>query len=456
MRKPQLVTLQPKKIYAVSELTNSIKALLEERFDFIWISGEISNFKQAASGHSYFTLKDTKAQIGAVMFRASSRRLRQPLRDGTHVAAMGRVSVYAPRGAYQFIAEFVEPQGAGNILLAIEALKQKLSAEGLFSAEIKVPLPPMPSCVGVITSPSGSVIRDILQVSGRRWPGIPIEVIPVAVQGAEAAKEIVAAFGLAAERGHIDILILARGGGSIEDLMAFNDEAVVRAMAACPLPIVSAVGHETDTTIADLVADVRAPTPSAAAELVFPASQEQRERLEGLRRRLLNSVLSKLALGRDTLSMTNRRLKHPSRRITDSRLRLDDLTFRAGARMQALATGQRERLSWRDKRLSAFITGDLTGKLRDKLEILNHYLLKELGITVSNNRSSVEHLTERLNDLSPMSILRRGYSVTRSLPEHLALRRAEETAPGESVEIQLAQGCLRATVTEISPAPATK
>lgn len=449
------MTLQPKKIYAVSELTNSIKALLEERFDFIWISGEISNFKQAASGHSYFTLKDAKAQISAVIFRASSRRLRQPLRDGMHVAAMGRVGVYAPRGAYQFIAEYVEPQGAGNILLAIEALKQTLSAEGLFNDEIKKPLPSMPACVGVITSPSGSVIRDILQVSGRRWPSIPIEVIPVAVQGAKAAQEIVAAIGLAVERGHIDLLILARGGGSIEDMMAFNDEAVVRAMAACPLPIVSAVGHETDTTIADLVADVRAPTPSAAAELVFPASQEQRERLEGLRRRLKNRLLAKLALDRDTLSRASGRLKHPRRRITDSRLRLDDLTFRAGARIQALTARQRERVAWWEERLNHFITADLTGLLREKLQILNHYLLKEMDISLSINRSSVEHLTERLNDLSPLSILGRGYSITRRLPEHLALRRAEETAPGESIEIQLAQGRVRATVTDTRPAPAT-
>jgi exodeoxyribonuclease VII large subunit len=444
------LTLQPKKIYAVSELTQSIKALLEERFDFIWISGEISNLKKAASGHSYFTLKDAKAQISAVMFRASARRMGQPLKDGMHVAAMGRVSVYAPRGAYQFIAEFVEAQGTGDLLLAVEVLKQKLSGEGLFSADAKTALPEMPACVGVITSLSGSVIRDILQVSGRRWPGIPIEVIPVTVQGATAAEEIVAAIDLAIERGHADVLILARGGGSVEDLMAFNNEAVARAIAASPIPIVSAVGHETDTSIADLVADVRAPTPSAAAELVFPANHERRAKLEGLHEQLKKILLARLAAHRQALSQTRNRLQHPRRRIADSRLRLDDLVFRASARIQAMTTRQREQLSWREKRFNSIITSGLTLKLRDKLDVLTSCLLKAIQVSVSNSRNTVAHLTERINDLSPLSVLRRGYSITRSLPEYRTLRRAEETNPGERVEIQLAQGRLKATITETS------
>jgi exodeoxyribonuclease VII large subunit len=447
-----LLTLQPKKIYTVSELSQSIQALLEEKFAFLWISGEISNFKKAASGHSYFTLKDAKAQINAVMFRSSARHMRQPLKDGMHVAAMGRISVYVPRGAYQFIAEFVEAQGTGDLLLAVEALKQKLSSEGLFSAEAKKTLPMMPSCVGVITSPSGSVIRDILQVSGRRWPGIPIEVIPVTVQGATAANDIVAAIDLAIERGYADVIILARGGGSIEDLMAFNNEAVARAIAACPIPMVSAVGHETDTTIADLVADMRAPTPSAAAELVFPAGHEQREKLRGLRHRLEKAVVTKLTSHRRELSQASQRLRHPHRRITDSRLRLDDLMFRAIARMQGLTTRHRELLSWRISRFNSIMSSDLTGKLREKLEVLNSYLLKGMQASLSDKRNSVNHLTERINDLSPLSVLRRGYSITRSLPEHRALRRAEETAPGERVEIQLAQGRLEATITETSAA----
>jgi exodeoxyribonuclease VII large subunit len=442
------LSLQPKKIYAVSELTESIKALLEERFAFIWISGEISNYKIAVSGHAYFTLKDAKAQISAVMFRGSARRLRQPLKDGMRVAVMGRVSVYAPRGAYQLIVEFVEAQGAGDLLLAVEAVKQKLAAEGFFEAALKKPLPTKPACVAVVTSLGGSVIRDIIQVSGRRWPGIPIEVAPVSVQGPSAAAEIVAAIDLIVKRGRADVIIAARGGGSVEDLMAFNDEAVARAIGACPIPVVSAVGHETDTTIADLVADVRAPTPSAAAEVVFPAIHEARERLAELRRRLGAALLGRLTAKRGELVEISGRLKHPRRRIVDGRLRLDDLLFRASARMKALVSVQRRQLFWCTDRFNAITTSDLISKHNDLLEKLTEKLLKNIDNNINHHRRTVDHLTERLNDLSPLAILKRGYSITRALPHRQTLRRSDETGPGEAVEIQLAKGYLKATITE--------
>ena len=382
------------------------------------------------------------------MFRGSLRRLRQPLQDGMRVTAMGRVSVYAPRGAYQFIAEFVEAQGTGELLLAVEALKQKLASEGLFDATRKKSLPAIPRCVAVVTSISGSVIRDIIQVSGRRWPGVPIEVAAVSVQGATAVSEVAAAIDLIVKRGRADVIIAARGGGSIEDLMAFNDEAVARAVSACPIPVVSAIGHETDTTIADLVADVRAPTPSAAAELVFPASHEARERLAELRRRLGTALLGRLANKRGKLYDISGRLKHPRRRIVDGRLRLDDLLFRANARMKTLIAMQRRQLNWRTERFNAMITSDLFTNNNHKLEQSESKLLNIIENTLDNHRRSVAHLTERLNDLSPLAILKRGYSITRALPQGQTLRCSKEIDPGGTVEIQLAEGYLKATITE--------
>jgi exodeoxyribonuclease VII large subunit len=337
--------------------------------------------------------------------------------------------------------------------MAVEALKQKLAAEGLFKPEAKKNLPMMPGCVAVITSPSGSVIRDILQVSGRRWPGISIEVVPVSVQGSAAVKEIVAALDLVVSHGCAEVIILARGGGSIEDLMAFNDEAVVRAIGASPVPVVSAVGHETDTTLADLAADVRAPTPSAAAELVFPAREEWWDKLMTLRRRMAAALKGRTDAQRAMVDVLASRLKHPSRRITDGRLRLDDLIFRLEARMRALVSWQRSQFSWRLQRFNSIITEDFTGNYHVKLKEIDENLIKFINILVSNKRQQLVHLSARLNDLSPLNVLKRGYSITRSLPHRETLRRSEQTVVGEAVEIQLSHGCLQATVTEADAAP---
>ncbi len=442
------MAIQPKKLYSVSELTDAIKALLEERYAFIWISGEISNCKIAASGHLYFTLKDAKSQISAVMFRGSARRLREQLTDGMRVAAMGRLGVYAPRGTYQFIAEFVETHGTGELLVAVEALKQKLSAEGLLDPRTKKALPTMAHCVAVVTSLQGSVIRDILQVSGRRWPSIPIEVVPVAVQGPSAVTENLAAIEMVVERGRADVIVLARGGGSIEDLMAFNDEALARAISRCPIPVVSAIGHETDTTIADLVADLRAPTPSAAAELVFPDRHAFTRRLADLRNRLDAVLVSRIDSKRAVMKTVVDRLKHPSRRIEDGRLRLDDLLFRMDTRLKSLVNQNRERFSWRLERFNAIITSDILRINKAKLDDYLIKLLKNLEINILHKATRLQHLTERLQALSPLAILQRGYSITRTLPLGQTLRRYDQTAAGEAVEIQLAVGYLNATITK--------
>lgn len=304
------------KVYSVSEVTQAIKHLLEGEFPEIWIEGEISNFRPAASGHFYFSLKDSAAQIRVVMFRGSNLGLRFRPENGLSVLCCGRVTVYEPRGDYQVIAEHLEPKGIGAFQLAFDQLKKKLEAEGLFAPERKRKIPFLPRKIGIITSPAGAVIRDMIQILTRRFPGIQILLCPVAVQGNEAAGEIAEALALMNERDDLDLLIVGRGGGSLEDLWAFNEEAVARAIAASRIPVISAVGHETDFTIADFVADLRAPTPSAAAELAVPVQEElllslqqERRRLRrALERRLIEPLLRVDSLREEMVSRTRHRL----------------------------------------------------------------------------------------------------------------------------------------------------
>ncbi len=261
-------------ILSVAQLTNRIKSLLEKSFPFVWISGELSNFRVPSSGHFYFTLKDSTSQIAAVMFKGQNRNLKFLPEHGMQVVGFGRIGLYEPRGSYQIILEHLEPEGVGALQIAFEQLKTRLDQEGLFSAENKQPLPALPGNISLITSPTGAVVHDILTILDRRFPDMRVEIVPVKVQGDDAAGEIVEAFGIIEERDTADLVILARGGGSMEDLQAFNDEAVARAVFACRRPVISAIGHETDFTITDFVADFRAPTPSAAAELAVPLKKD--------------------------------------------------------------------------------------------------------------------------------------------------------------------------------------
>ncbi|MDF9753269.1 exodeoxyribonuclease VII large subunit [Pseudomonas hunanensis] len=299
-----------REVLTVSQLNGRARVLLEDVFRSVWVEGEISNLARPASGHMYFTLKDSGAQIRCALFRQNAARVRQALRDGLAVRVRGKVSLFEGRGDYQLILDTVEPAGDGALRLAFEALKEKLGAEGLFSTERKKPLPAHPQRIGIITSPTGAVIRDIISVFGRRAPQVELNLIPTTVQGREAINQIVRALQMADRQG-FDALILARGGGSLEDLWCFNEEAVARAVAACVTPIVSAVGHETDVSISDFVADVRAPTPSAAAELLAPDSSGLQQRLDGLQRRLLLRMQNRLAHDRLRLDGLARRLRHP-------------------------------------------------------------------------------------------------------------------------------------------------
>lgn len=397
--------LRTPRIYSVSELTAELKALLENTFTGVWVEGEISNFKHHTSGHMYFTLKDDRGQLRAVMFRGSNRGLQFRPEDGLAVIVFGNVTIYEPRGEYQIYVEYMEPKGLGALQLAFEQLKTRLEAEGLFDPARKRPIPLLPKKIGLVTSPSGAAIRDILQIIHRRFANVQVLIFPVRVQGEGAAAEIVEGIESLNKRGDLDVLIVARGGGSIEDLWAFNEEVVARAIYASQTPVISAVGHETDFTIADFVADVRAPTPSAAAELVISRKAELSQRVDDLFSRLVNHMRYRAERSGERLRSLERhlRLLSPLERVKRQRERLRDGAL-------ALQSSMSHRLAlWR---------GDL------------------------------RTAAARLDSLSPLAILARGYSVCRRLPDLNILTRAASVAEGGRVEVLLHQGGLICRVEE--------
>jgi len=395
-------------VYTVSALTAEVKAVLEDGFSAVWVEGEVSNFKHHTSGHMYFTLKDADAQIRAVMFRGSNRLLKFEPKDGMAVLVFGTVTVYERRGEYQINVEFMEPKGVGALQLAFEQLKAKLEAEGLFEAARKRPLPRLPRKIGIITSPTGAVIRDMLTIIGRRFPGLAILIYPVQVQGETAAPEIAAALAAMGRRSDLDVLIVARGGGSLEDLWAFNEEVVARAIAASPIPVISAVGHETDVTIADFVADLRAPTPSAAAELVVAQRDELRQRVDDLAARALAAMENALAVRRTRAEMLGRHLAV--------------LSPAAQVRSQA------ERLRGLTQRLHAW-----------------------WGMARMQRQERLKVLAGKLETLSPLAILARGYSICWSLPDRHVVKAAAEVRVGSEVAVRLHRGELRCLVQGAAP-----
>jgi exodeoxyribonuclease VII large subunit len=437
-----------RRIYSVTELTARIKSLLEERFPFVWIHGEISNLRVPASGHCYFTLKDETAQIAAVMFRSQGRQLTFAPADGMGVVGFGRISVFEPRGAYQIILEYLEPAGIGALQLAYERLKSRLAAEGYFDEGRKRKIPFLPRKIGIVTSPTGAVVRDIITVATRRNPRVHLEIVPVRVQGAEAESEIVAAIELLNRRADADLVILARGGGSLEDLQAFNSERVAMAVFHSSIPVVSAVGHETDFTIADFVADLRAPTPSAAAELAVPDLRMLTERVEAMSASLRFSIERRAAALRERLANLQARLADPRRSVQAWWLRLDDL----GGRLARLAAGrierERERLGWIARRLDSNSPMALLDKYKSILLNYNKNILIFIKIILDNKHRELDAARIRLETLSPLAVLRRGYSITRTLPEGRVLLDPEGVLLGEQVEVRLALGRLVCRVEE--------
>lgn len=438
-------------IYSVSRLNREVRVLLERGFGSLWLEGEISNFARPSSGHWYFSLKDASAQVRCCMFRQRNMLAAFAAKDGQKVLVRARIGLYEPRGEYQLVIDHIEDAGVGALKRQFEQLSAKLSAEGLFAAERKRPLPVLPKRIGVITSPSGAAIRDILHVLARRFAAVPVLIYPVAVQGAAAAGEITAALRFAGARAECDVLILARGGGSLEDLWAFNDEALARAIVASPIPVISGVGHEVDFTIADFAADVRAPTPSAAAELVVPNGEEW---LLGLRRshaRLIRAVNRRIESRRERLRwlMGRAALVSPVARLSQQSQRLDELETR-------LARGWRQFLADRRSSLREYQTRlwQASPVARVQTTIARHAALsarlRAAGTeALRRARERLQPLVRTLNAVSPLATLDRGYAIV-STEAGVILRNAADAAPGMLIDARLASGTIRAKVEKSS------
>lgn len=427
-----------REVLTVSQLNGRARMLLEDVFAQIWVEGEISNLSRPASGHIYFTLKDAQAQVRCALFRQNAARVRQALRDGLAVRVRGKVSLYEGRGDYQLILDSLEPAGDGALRLAFEALKSKLEAEGLFDAARKQPLPRHAARVGIISSPTGAVIRDIISVFGRRAPQVELTLVPTPVQGREATAQIVRALQLA-DRGGFDALILARGGGSLEDLWCFNEESVARAVAACATPIVSAVGHETDVSIADFVADVRAPTPSAAAELLAPDSSDLRQRLDSLSRRLQLRIRTQLQQAGMRLEALGRRLRHPGERLQQQAQRVDDLELRLQRALHRRLEQAGERLGRLDGRLAAQHPGRQLALLRQRLDSLEQRLPRAIQQGLRQRGQQLQGLVQTLQVVSPLATLSRGYSILLD-EQGQAIRQPQQVRPGQLLRARLSEG----------------
>lgn len=438
--------LPERKMYTVSELTERIRSLLETEYPSVWVQGEISNFRTAPSGHSYFTLKDDFAQIRCVMFKIQSRFLRFRLEEGLSVAAWGRLSLYAARGEYQLILDTMEPLGLGSLMLAFEQMKRKLAAEGLFEEDRKKPLPAFPLRVGLVTSSRGAAVKDMIRIVNRRFPGVHILVSPATVQGDRAPDELVRAIRCLCEAGDVDVIIIGRGGGSVEDLWAFNDERVVRAVAFCPLPIVSAVGHETDFTLTDFAADLRASTPSAAAELVVPDRRDLSEGIFHLTARLRNATEYSLRRSAEAVAETMKRLYDPRRQIQDRRMRTDDLSTRlsnaTSRKLKELGREVRNTIG----RLRVEHLRRIVAQCTEQTETLTAHMVKASRNTLRDARRATETLASELDNLSPLAVLSRGYSVTIRPDTRTVVIDSRSTEVGEDIEVILHRGRLSCTV----------
>ena len=440
-----------KNILTVTELTTGIKILLESSFDVLWVEGEISNLRRPASGHLYFTLKDENSQIRAVIFRQSSRMIAFDLEDGISVVCRARLSVYQPRGEYQLIADTVEPKGIGALQLAFEQLKARLQQEGLFDPSRKKPIPFLPARIGVITSPTGAAIRDILNITGRRFPSVDILIAPVRVQGVEAPFEITQAIADLNSIPDIDVIILTRGGGSLEDLAPFNDEMVARGIYNSRIPVISAVGHEIDFTISDFVADLRAPTPSAAAELVVPIKSELIESLENLSSRMASSNRRTRDMLKEKADLLRERLKDPRRKIADMRINLDDITTKLiAATAYGLDTRKNVLHNLEANLTYANPAADIR-KYMLLLENLEKNMLAGLRHFLNNLKTRVESNMGMLDMLSPLSVLDRGYSIVKKLPEGNIVRESSSVTIGSDVSVKVSSGSFNAKVTQVLP-----
>ncbi len=432
-------------VYSVSDINRAIKKQLEGNFSHIWLKGEISNFKAHTSGHHYFSLKDDKAQISAVMFRGFNSRLKFKPESGMEVLVRGKITVYEPRGNYQVFCEAMEPVGAGALQKAFEQLKEKLQQEGLFDADKKQPIPAFPKEVGVVTSPTGAAIQDILNVLGRRSKRVHVTVIPARVQGEGSAQEIVRGIELANKVNQFDVLIVGRGGGSIEDLWCFNEEIVARAIFASKIPVISAVGHEIDFTIADFVADLRAPTPSAAAEVVAKSEEELQEKLKFYSRSLRLVMFQKIKNLQQQVESCKTRLLDPRKYLRDSALRLDDWSQRLINAIQSKIKNLK--LETKALRQGLKNPSDIVRSHQQKNRSLYKLLVGQIQSRLQVSKGNFRRATSLLDSLSPLRTVDRGYAILRQ--EGKLLADVKKAKVGESIEAQLRDGFIEAKITKI-------
>ncbi|MNS27692.1 Exodeoxyribonuclease 7 large subunit [compost metagenome] len=437
-------------IFTVTRLNSAVRMILEQDLGLVWLTGELSNLAMPSSGHWYFSLKDISAQVRCAMFKGNNRRVPFRPQDGMQVLVQARVSLYEPRGDYQLIIESMQPAGDGMLALRFEELKRRLGAEGLFDEGRKRPLPREPRAVGLVTSATGAALHDMLTVLERRAPDLPVFIYPTQVQGSAAISQIVAAITLANRRAEVDVLIVGRGGGSLEDLWCFNEEAVARAIAGSAIPVVSAVGHEVDVTISDFAADLRAPTPSAAAELVAPDRSARAQRLVHLKQRLVQAISRRQTAARHGFALLQKRLDHqdPKRRLEQQSQRLDELSGRLQQLLNLRLHQGERRLANLELRLQARSPEKLlaAGKRR-------HQLAQERLHTLMNKRQDLAAhrlamLSARLDGISPLATLGRGYSITRT-PSGEVISRAAQVSPGQQLVTTLAEGSLRVRVEEV-------
>lgn len=414
-------------IYTVSILTREIKTLLEETFPFIWVVGEISNYSVPSSGHSYFTLKDQQTSIQAVIFKNQKLKLRFEPENGMKVYGLARLSIYEPRGTYQLIFEHLEPEGTGAIQIAFEQLKRKLSDKGYFDQKFKKPIPFLSSNICIITSGTGAALRDIIHISKRRFSNINLEVLPVNVQGSGAEHEIIEAIHFANERQKAQVIILARGGGSLEDFSAFNSELVADAIFLSKIPIITGVGHETDFTIADFVADLRAPTPSAAAELAIPDKQILTQRVFELGQRLDKSIFDLIFNLNDLIASLTRRIKSPETIIYSHRFKVEELELRLRNQIKNAIQNH-----------------------KDKINGLTDMLMHHFYVIFQRNKTKQLELITKLKALSPLSVLSRGYSITRFTFDKKIITDSIHVKPKDRLEIILSKGRLISTVEKVN------
>ncbi|MCE2543388.1 MAG: exodeoxyribonuclease VII large subunit [Acidobacteria bacterium] len=440
-----------RRVLSVSELTASVRVLLESKYAEVWIEGEISNARVWKTGHLYFTLKDEGAQLRAVMFRSALRYQRFRPEDGQHVIARGRLSVYEPKGEYQIVCEHLEPQGVGALQLAFEQLRRRLDQEGLFDAGRKRPLPPLPRKIGVVTSLDGAALRDIINVLSRRHPNVHVVISPTRVQGERAAEEIVRALRLVCAVPGVDVVIVGRGGGSIEDLWAFNEEPVARAIAGATAPVISAVGHETDFTISDFVADLRAPTPSAAAELVVAGKDEIATRIRNLEQRLRAAARDGLQRRRATVHALQTRpgLAGWPTRVAVRGRQVGELTHRLSRAARVGASRRERRLHELRLRLEALDLGRRIDGIRARLRAAREGMAVALRDVQQAREARLRVAAGRLETLSPLGVLARGYAVCWNAERSAIIRDAAKVTAGEEVHVTLHSGALDCTVTRV-------